>query len=130
MKKQLYIVAGIVAGLGLFAAGAVFGGGKSASSDSCKNAVGMTYMVTIENDKPSNDHVQAHLCDKIMFMNDDNVTREIAFGPHENHVPYDGVAEQVLNKGGQFTITLNQAGNFHWHDHIHDEVEGYFTVSK
>jgi len=44
-------------------------------------------------------------------------------------VPYDGVAERVLGKGQSFTITLNQAGNFHWHDHLHDEVEGYFTVN-
>jgi len=45
-------------------------------------------------------------------------------------MPYDGVAERFLNKNESFTITLNATGTYHWHDHLHDEVEGYFTVSK
>lgn len=64
----------------------------------------------------------ANLCDSITFTNYDNITREIAFGPHEDHVPYDGVAEKLLNKGQSFTITANQAGSYHFHD----KVDGHF----
>jgi len=103
---------------------------SSTNNPSCAGVQGTNHQVMIMDDKPDNDNIKGKLCDTITFMNMDNVAREIAFGPHENHVPYDGVAEKVLNKDQSFTITLNQAGSFHWHDHIHDEVEGFFTVSK
>lgn len=70
------------------------------------------------------------MCDTLTFTNKDAIAREIAFGPHEHHVPYDGVAERVLNKNQSFTVTLNQTGNFRWHDHLHDEVEGTFAVTR
>jgi len=103
---------------------------RPVSGDSCSGVVGTTYMTTIQSGKVSEPNIKAKLCDKIMFMNDDHVTREIAFGPHEDHVPYDGVAERFLNQGQYFTIALNKAGYYHWHDHNHDAVGGYFKVSK
>ena len=103
---------------------------RPASGDSCNGIVGISYMVSIQNDKVSEPDIKAKLCDKIMFMNEDHVTRELAFGPHEDHVPYDGVAEKILNQGQYFTITLITPGHYHWHDHNHDAVGGYFTVSK
>ena len=66
----------------------------------------------------------------LTFKNIDPTTREIAFGPHAQHVPYDGVAERILSQGQSFTITLNQTGNFQWHDHVHDDLTGTFTVNK
>lgn len=86
--------------------------------------------VVIQDGKVSEDHINGRLCDTLSITNEDTASREIAFGLHDHHEPYDGVTERVLGKGESFTITLNQAGSFRWHDHIHDEVQGFFTVTK
>jgi len=130
MRKQISIIAAVVL---VFALGAGFAfalTAHKASGDSCNNPAAITRMVTITEGHVSAPDIHGKLCDKIMFMNEDNLTREIAFGPHEDHVPYDGVAEKFLNQYQSFTITLNTAGRYHWHDHLHDEVQGYFTVTK
>ena len=72
----------------------------------------------------------AKLCDTLSFTNEDAANRLVAFGPHDDHVPYDGVTEKLLSTGDSFTITLNQAGNYHFHDHIQDVAQGDFTVTK
>jgi hypothetical protein len=104
--------------------------GHSAGSTCQGSGTVARHTIVITNSKVSDDKIQGKLCDTLTITNDDAVIREVAFGPHEHHVPYDGVAERLLSKGQSLTITLNQAGSFHWHDHIHDEVEGYFTVKK
>lgn len=103
--------------------------GSKTAANGCRNP-GTVYHVTIHGSKVSNDKITAKYCDTITFTNQDDLTREIAFGPHEHHVPYDGIAERVLGKDQSFTITLIQTGSFHWHDHLHDETQGYFTVSR
>jgi plastocyanin len=88
------------------------------------------HYVTIKNDQAAPAQTNATLCDSLTITNLDNETREVAFGPHEDHVPYDGVAEKVLRHGQSFTVTLNQTGTYRFHDHFHDEVSGNFTVIK
>lgn len=73
---------------------------------------------------------RASLCDTLTIINNDETVRLIAFGPHDDHQPYDGVAEKELSKGQSFTITLNQIGTFHFHDHIEDVAQADFTVTK
>lgn len=102
----------------------------NASINVCSHSRGATYTVVIQDNHASKPSLSGKLCDKITFVNNDNLTREIAFGPHENHVPYDGIAERFLNKGQSFSIMLNATGNYHWHDHLHDAVQGYFSVTK
>jgi hypothetical protein len=91
---------------------------------------GVRYVEVIHDSKLSSVTIHGKLCDIITFVNKDNISRAIAFGPHEDHVPYDGVGEKILNHNQRFTITLNQPGTFHWHDHEHDNVGGYFTVNQ
>jgi len=87
------------------------------------------HKVVIQNDQVFPEHTSAPRCDTLTITNLDDENRLIAFGPHENHVPYDGVAERLLSSGEGFTVRLNQTGNFRFHDHIHDEVQGTFTVT-
>jgi plastocyanin len=96
----------------------------------CTSAHGQNHTVIIRDDKASPVKTTAKLCDTLSIINLDTVTREIAFGPHENHVAYDGVAEKLLQEGESFTVMLNQPGTYRFHDHVHDEVQGYFTVTK
>ena len=123
MALLIVVVVGAALALGL-------SGGQSAASDCKANTKPVAHSVDIKGGKVSSADITGKMCDTITFTNEDAVAREIAFGPHEHHVPYDGVAERVLNKNESFTITLDKTGRYHWHDHLHDEVEGYFTVSK
>lgn len=87
------------------------------------------YTMVVKDAQVLPDTIHGKQCDTLTIVNKDNLAREVAFGPHEDHVPYDGVAERVLNQGQSLTVTLNQTGSFRWHDHLHDEVQGYFTVN-
>jgi hypothetical protein len=93
-------------------------------------AIGSDRKVVIKNNTMTPDHVSAPRCDKLTITNNDDINRLIAFGPHEHHVAYDGVTERLLTPGQSLTVTLNQLGNFEFHDHLHDEVQGTFTVIK
>lgn len=72
----------------------------------------------------------AKLCDTLTITNHDTADRLVAFGQHYKHVPYDGVAEQLLKPGDGFTITLNKVGVVHFHDHLDDIAQGDFTVTN
>lgn len=86
------------------------------------------YVVTIQNDTVTPARTQASRCDKLMIVNRDSKTREIAFGVHDRHVAYGGVFERVLRKGESFTFELKQTGEYLFHDHFQDEVAGTFIV--
>lgn len=130
MKNKLTIVIAFLVGIGLGASGMLLVRSPS-EAQTCAGSHGSSYSVMIMNGKvePAGT-VRAQLCDSLTITNMDSVIREIAFGPHEHHVPYDGIAERELDKNQSVTIVLNQAGTFHWHDHLHDEVEGFFAVTK
>lgn len=127
-RKTTFTLLGLV--VAMIGISAIIGFNNRGASAQCESAASHSYNVMIMDDKVSQPNITGNLCDTITFTNMDHQTREIAFGPHEDHVAYDGVPEKILNQNQSFTITLNQAGSFHWHDHEHDEVEGYFTVSK
>lgn len=94
----------------------------------CKHSY-TNHKVVIKNDVADPQITHADLCDTITFTNADNEIRLVAFGPHEHHVAYGGIKEKVLGFNQSFTIQLNQAGTYHFHDHIHDEVTGQFAVT-
>jgi plastocyanin len=88
------------------------------------------HVVTITNDIIAPQHVQATLCDTLTITNNDDKKREIAFGVHSRHTPYDGVLQEVLAKSQSLTVTLNQTGTYTFHDHFQDGVAGDFTVTN
>lgn len=88
------------------------------------------HTVVIKDNKAVPLHTNAQRCDTLTITNLDNADREMAFGPHEHHVAYDGVTERYLSYKGTFSVTLIQPGNFRFHDHIGDIVQGTFTVSQ
>jgi cytochrome o ubiquinol oxidase operon protein cyoD len=91
--------------------------------------IGASHIVTINGGKVDVLHTDARLCDTLTFVNNDKPTREIAFGPHDNHETYGG--QTILNISARHpeTITLNQAGTYTFHDHLDTDVAGSFTVS-
>ena len=88
-----------------------------------------THVVVIRNDAASPQHTTAKLCDALTFINTDPKLREMAFGEDDHRQAYDGVTEDLLDENQSFTVTLNQAGTFKFHDITHPEVAGDFAVS-
>jgi hypothetical protein len=87
------------------------------------------HVITIQHGVLSPAHTLGNLCDRLTVRNLDDTPRLIAFGKHIHHQAYDGVSERMLQQGQSVTVTLNQAGTFIVHDHLHDEATGDFTVS-
>jgi len=131
MDRRMSVLIAVLIVLVVGAALAVGLSGGRTAADVCTAAGQPTsHVVVISHGKPSVSQVQAAQCDKLTITNKDSAAREVAFGVHDHHTAYDGISERVLAKNQSFTITLNRTGTFHWHDHLHDEVEGYFTVTK
>ena len=127
MKSHKF-VAVVVAGLVMLGLGTTLTRAHTSGDQVCPRT-GVTHVVTVENGYASPQNTYGQLCDKLMIINKDKIAREMAFGLHEKHIPYDGVTERVLRPGKSLTITFVQAGLFHFHDHDHDDSAGFFTVS-
>lgn len=131
LKRILLLAGPLVVIAVVMISAVVFTHGRSeADTKGCNGKDSITHQVTIKDSQVSPQITDGKLCDRITIINKDAIDREIAFGPHEQHVAYDSVAERVLGKNQSLTLTFNKAGNFHFHDHEHDEVMGYFNVAK
>lgn len=91
---------------------------------------GTVHKITIRHGLAQPVHTEAKLCDKLTITNTDNQLRLLAFGVHEAHHAYNGVIEKLLLKGQSLVITLNKTGNYRFHDHLDDGVQGSFTVTQ
>jgi cytochrome o ubiquinol oxidase operon protein cyoD len=89
----------------------------------------VNHQVVIKDGVVSPLHTEAHRCDTLTFMNEDDVTRYMAFGKHPAHEVYGGQVEITVYKGHPETITLNELGTHQFHDHLHEETAGEFVVA-
>ena len=122
------LVGGVVVILGMIMfIGPLFEKDKS-SSTAC-NHTNASHTAIIQNSKITPEHTFAKKCDTLTIINNDKVTRLMAFGEHENHIVYSGVSERNLSAGQSFTITLDKTGTYLFHDHHEDEVSAEFTVT-
>lgn len=95
----------------------------------CKGR-GKTHKVTIKNGQVEPLVTEAKICDTLTFINEDDQRREIAFGAHPRHDSYGGDTEVPLYKGRPNSITLNQAGDYLFHDHLDPTTYGQFVVEQ
>lgn len=100
------------------------GGQKTGACKELKD----NHIVTISGGKVSPIQTQAQLCDTLTFINEDNKKREITFGSHPNHDAYGGMYEVLVSKGRPETITLNETGDYIFHDHLDPTTVGQFSV--
>lgn len=89
--------------------------------------LGENHKVIINDGKVTPAFTEAHLCDTLTFINEDDQAREMAFGAHPNHDSYSGYREFEL-KSRPKSITLNETGEYMFHDHLDPTVYGYFHV--
>ncbi|HKU18947.1 MAG TPA: hypothetical protein VJP80_06805 [Candidatus Saccharimonadales bacterium] len=130
-------IVGLICGISLLAVGVLGGvfvvaGHKARAASQSVRCTGnrVTHQVAIANDQVLPVHTTGSICDELRITNKDNVERLVAFGPHEHHVAYDGITSRFLAQGQSLSVTLNKTGTFEFHDHLHDEVAGTFTVSR
>lgn len=95
----------------------------------CKGA-NTKHKVTISGGKVSPAHIDARYCDMLIFINEDEIVREMTFGTHPRHESYAGQNELVVRKGRAKTLVLNESGTYQFHDHLNPDVTGYFTVEQ
>src|SRR4051812_48753498 len=104
-KKGLTIlVIAVVVTAGLIGALALTVQTKTAGM-ACKTT-GPTHEIIIKNKTVKPGSVTGSACDKLKITNLDTETREIGFGAHEHHTPYDGVTDRVLRQGQSLTVTM------------------------
>ena len=87
------------------------------------------HKVVITNGQVTPLYTAAQQCDTLTFVNEDDVVLEITFGTHPHHGTYAGESELTVRKGRDKTITLSVAGMYQFHDHLHSETAGGFTVA-
>lgn len=86
------------------------------------------HRVIIRDDTATPNFTSARLCDTLTFISEDKVVHEIAFGTHPGHEAYGGDSEEIVLNGRPKTITLNEAGHYVFHDHLHPAITGQFSV--
>jgi cytochrome o ubiquinol oxidase operon protein cyoD len=94
------------------------------------NEIKNSHVVTFEEGRVEPAFIEASRCDSLTFINQDDKIRDIAFGPHPEHDSYAGESDIVLNQGDSETITLNQSGNYLFHDHLETAVSGFLIVKE
>ena len=94
------------------------------------NQLGIGHIINVTDTSVSPSDTQAKRCETLTVVNKSSKLRLMAFGPHEDHQPYNGITEKDLTVGKSFTVTLNQTGTYRIHDHTNDELAAYFTVSN
>lgn len=74
-------------------------------------------------------HIEALRCDTLSFVNGDGETHEIIFGTQNQNVSYGGQDSVTLDGSRPETITLNESGDFTFHDPLHPGLVGHFSVT-
>lgn len=90
----------------------------------------LNHKIIIKNNEVSPKRIDAKLCDTLTFINEDDQVREIGFGSHPVHDGYSGQDELLVYKGRAKHITLNQTGEYIFHDHLDPQATGSFTVEQ
>lgn len=88
-----------------------------------------SHIVTISGGAASPNIIEAKRCDTLTFINKDAAVREITFGTHPEHASYGGEDRVILDDERPETITLNESGDFVFHDHMDPNLNGRFFVA-
>lgn len=74
--------------------------------------------------------ISAERCDTLTFINEGKTAHEIAFGTHPEDTSYGGLFEVHVDAGKSEVVTLNEVGNFTFHDHSNDNIFGSLSVQQ
>jgi|GEM_PF-1254188 len=103
---------------------------KLATGDSLCREPGVTETVKLNNDSFSQPSVQLNRCDRLVVVNDGDLTYELAFGTHDKHVEYPGFSMQQLKPSEYFELDAVEPGTYVMHDHLRDTAKLRVTISN
>lgn len=89
-----------------------------------------SHVITLGNDAQKPGVIETERCDTLTFINKDDFAHEIAFGTHPDDISYGGLDKVVIDSGKSETITLNEAGEFVFHNHAAENLDGYLIVRQ
>ncbi len=87
------------------------------------------HKVIIKDGVVSPGRIEAKKCDTLTFLNQDSDKRYMTFGTHPHHGVYAGESQLTVTNRRAKSITLSETGEYQFHDHLHPETAGYFTVT-
>jgi len=83
--------------------------------------VGNNGTIYIYNDHVAPQDIKIKAGGTVKFVQVDGSWHDIASGPHPTHTEYPPLNIGFLRQGETHDVTFPKAGNFGFHDHIHDE---------
>lgn len=75
-------------------------------------------------------HIKASRCDTLTIKSGDGLAHELMFGSYDNPTSYGGVRELFVRNDRAKIITLNETGDFSFHDHNNPSIMSFFTVTE
>jgi cytochrome o ubiquinol oxidase operon protein cyoD len=100
-------------------------GGKETGACQGNNA---THEVIISSKGVNPGYIEARRCDTLTFKSEGDVSYELMFGPHDSPSSYGGLYEVPVRVGRSKILTLNEVGDFSFHDRSDHDLMGRFSV--
>ena len=86
------------------------------------------HTVTINANGMSPGLITAKRCDTLTFKSSDGKNYMLMFGPHDDPITYGGNDAVSVRGDRAKIITLNEIGDFTFHDHNNQAITGTFSV--
>ncbi len=102
-------------------------GGKQTGACQGNNA---NHIVVISSGEVSPQHIDAKRCDTLTFKSGDDTDYKLMFGSHDAPISYGGLYEVSVRSDRSKIITLNEVGDFSFHDYSDPGVTGHFTINR
>jgi cytochrome o ubiquinol oxidase operon protein cyoD len=96
----------------------------------CPEGTGKRYEIVFMNNVATPSHVDAHLCDTLIFMNHDSTTRQIEFGTPGEPAPYAGKNSMAAYGHHDTVVRLTELGVHKFYDQKLTQLSGDFTVTR
>ncbi len=94
----------------------------------CPAGTGTNHEIMLMDNVAVPNHISAHVCDTLTFMNHDGVTHNINFGTLEKDSMYAGQSREAAYAHHDTVIRLTEQGTYNFHDHLATKITGDFTV--
>lgn len=72
--------------------------------------------------------IEANRCDTLTIKSGDGMAHELMFGTPDNPTSYGGHYDVAVRSDRAKIITLNEVGDFSFHDHDNPAIMGHFSV--
>ncbi|HSX00299.1 MAG TPA: cytochrome o ubiquinol oxidase subunit IV [Patescibacteria group bacterium] len=96
----------------------------------CPGGSGTNHRIVLLGNVPTPRHTNAHICDTLTIMTQDNVMRDVMFGSRAKAETYAGETSTSVSPEKSAVIRLTQLGVHAFHDRKVNGLTGDFTVTR